>query len=299
MIDKNIFKKAMAIKDDSSVMADSQRPTFLYNCQLDDKGIRAVQNGDGLDSSMTNTEQEQLKEFSQNIMLDFPCSIAEFIAWVKRNGLAEIVEWSELDDQYLTLKNIAKINAKRPRPTPPLQDILSTHIKPNDAHIETLTVLYRGMYRLQEKINSYDNNIRSDISIIEAKKAELQKKVEEINSVVETPLKAMSQASEPLRIANVKSPKSQAKVGRRNALHDLIKRIDEYLSERYKRRPKADQVWNELKNNHNQHDEEEIIQEVTKDLVFWVSMYGSEPTLKRSSFPATLSRLRRKKLLQN
>ncbi len=91
-----------------------------------------------------------------------------------------------------------------------------------------------------------------------------------------------------------KQPRQKAQKQRNNQLHDLLWKIYTYLDEQ-DNPPTAQDVWNELIVNHKKHDTEEIIQEVTPDMIYWESFYCSENALKRSSFNKTLSIIKKKR----
>jgi hypothetical protein len=91
----------------------------------------------------------------------------------------------------------------------------------------------------------------------------------------------------------VKTPKSKntkikSPIKRSSQLHQLIWKVYQSLTE-----PKAQDVWKELRRNHNNHDIENIIQEITAEKIMWCSSYGKEQTLLRSSFDKTLSNIKK------
>lgn len=79
---------------------------------------------------------------------------------------------------------------------------------------------------------------------------------------------------------------------RESQLHILIWRVYQYLVIN-KQRKTAQSVWNEIQHRYENHDEEKIIQEVTSDVILWVSGYGNELKLMRSSFDKTFSNLKK------
>jgi len=74
-------------------------------------------------------------------------------------------------------------------------------------------------------------------------------------------------------------------------LHCLIWRAYQHLLSK-SGKVTAQQVWDEIRYRHKNHDEDEIIQEVTHELIEWCSRQGNEQNLKRSSFDKTLSNLK-------
>lgn len=78
---------------------------------------------------------------------------------------------------------------------------------------------------------------------------------------------------------------------RTNQLHCLIWRVYQHLISK-SGKVTAQQVWYEIQRRHKNHDEDEIIQEVTTESIAWCSRHGNEQTLKRSVFDKTLSTLK-------
>lgn len=87
----------------------------------------------------------------------------------------------------------------------------------------------------------------------------------------------------------VGSSDTQAK---ESQLHVFIWRVYQFLNANGKKST-AQKAWNEIQHRHKQHDTENIIQEVTTDVIIWCSGYGNEQQLKRSSFDKTLSNLKK------
>ena len=102
------------------------------------------------------------------------------------------------------------------------------------------------------------------------------------------------QAPEPIYQPNLDTiKKSVEKRGREHQLHTLILKIDIALTNEGIR-PTAQDVWNEIEKNHNEYDDEAIIQEVKDNTIFWISKWGAEQTLAMTSFFVTLSDIRKK-----
>jgi len=78
---------------------------------------------------------------------------------------------------------------------------------------------------------------------------------------------------------------------RQSQLYIFIWRVHQFLSQKMK--PTAQQLWNEIKHRHENHDTEKIIQEVDCEQILWCSGYGNEQRLQRISFDKTLSNLRK------
>lgn len=73
-------------------------------------------------------------------------------------------------------------------------------------------------------------------------------------------------------------------------LHALIWRVRQFV---YKDgEGSAQKVWIEIRHRHEQHDTEEIIQEVTAAEILWRSAGGSEQKFRRRSLDSLLSRLK-------
>lgn len=79
--------------------------------------------------------------------------------------------------------------------------------------------------------------------------------------------------------------------GKNSQLHAFIWRVYQYLSEQNP--PKAQMVWHEIQNRHKDHDNDEIIQEVTAREILWRSSYGNEQKLSRNSFDKTISNIKK------
>lgn len=87
---------------------------------------------------------------------------------------------------------------------------------------------------------------------------------------------------------------SQRRVGnggsRENQLHTLIWRVYCALGEGSSWKA----VWNEIQHNHDEYDNEGIIQEVTDTAIHWKSRRGKEQSLEYTSFAATLTAIKKK-----
>jgi len=103
--------------------------------------------------------------------------------------------------------------------------------------------------------------------------------------------KPTSQMIKDLLLNDVDNTISSAKEKRSNQLHCLIWRIRQYLLESQNEKVTAKLIWDELKNHHENHDSEEIIQEVTRDKIVWISFNGHEQSLARKSFPSAVAKL--------
>jgi hypothetical protein len=68
---------------------------------------------------------------------------------------------------------------------------------------------------------------------------------------------------------------------RASQLHSFIWRVRQHIYSTGK--GSAQKVWNEIRRHHDQHDTDEIIQEVTATEILWRSVYGNEPKFKRTS----------------
>ena len=81
-----------------------------------------------------------------------------------------------------------------------------------------------------------------------------------------------------------------------NQLHQLLIHIDEELEKELGKRPSCKDIQKALESRHEQYDNENIIQEIDEDNIYWKSKYGREQTLKFSSLAATISTVRGRKL---
>ena len=87
---------------------------------------------------------------------------------------------------------------------------------------------------------------------------------------------------------------SSAPDTRQSQLYIFIWRVYQTFLSRKNKMPTAQQVWSEIQHHHAIHDTEEIIQEVTGNLIEWRSGYGNEQKLTRNSFDKTLSNIKSK-----
>jgi hypothetical protein len=87
---------------------------------------------------------------------------------------------------------------------------------------------------------------------------------------------------------------------RENDLHPFIERVDQALEIRLGKPPTARQVWNEIKNNHSEYDEENIFHKIENGKLEWRNSKGEISTLKRKgSLDTLLSNLRKNRQISN
>ena len=90
---------------------------------------------------------------------------------------------------------------------------------------------------------------------------------------------------------------NDSSIKRASQLHIFIWRVYKELCN--KQKPTAQNVWNEIKNNFEEYDNDKIIQEISDDNeILWSSGYGNEQSLKRSSFDKTLSVIKKNPLFK-
>ena len=89
------------------------------------------------------------------------------------------------------------------------------------------------------------------------------------------------------------SPRQPIKQKRKNQLHELIGKVSSSLFDRG-RKLTAKDVWAEVKENHEEYDDECIIQDVTDEKILWISKGGNEQKLHRNSFDPVLSKTKKK-----
>ena len=89
------------------------------------------------------------------------------------------------------------------------------------------------------------------------------------------------------------SPRQPIKQKRKNQLHELIGKVYLSLCDRG-RKPTAKAVWAEMKKNHEEYDDECIIQDITDEEILWKSKNGNEQKLQRKSFDPVLSKTKKK-----
>lgn len=91
----------------------------------------------------------------------------------------------------------------------------------------------------------------------------------------------------------INSNNNQMSNERDSQLHEVIWTVYIYLKENPPKKFTANDVWKEIKKNYAEHDVGEIIDEVTEDTIFWTSTYGNSQSLKKSSLPSLLTRLKK------
>jgi hypothetical protein len=79
-----------------------------------------------------------------------------------------------------------------------------------------------------------------------------------------------------------------------NEIRDVIWRVYCDLKERHDA-PTSGQVWQKLQWNYKKYDTEEIIDEITREMIVWTNFKGSRRTLKESSLKGTLCEIKKKK----
>ena len=89
------------------------------------------------------------------------------------------------------------------------------------------------------------------------------------------------------------SPRQPIKQKRKNQLHELIGKVSSSLFDRG-RKPTGKAVWAEMKENHEEYDDECIIQDFTDEEISWKSAGGNEQKLHRNSFDPVLSKTKKK-----
>lgn len=78
---------------------------------------------------------------------------------------------------------------------------------------------------------------------------------------------------------------------RQSQLYIFIWRVHQSLSE--KKKPTAQELWNEIQHRYKDHDIDGIIQEVDSRQILWCSGYGNEQRQLRTTFDKTLSNIRK------
>ena len=89
------------------------------------------------------------------------------------------------------------------------------------------------------------------------------------------------------------SPRQPIKQKRKNQLHELIGKVSSSLFDG-EGKPTAKAVWAEMKKNHEEYDDECIIQDITDEEILWKSKNGNEQKLQRNSFDPVLSKTKKK-----
>ena len=89
------------------------------------------------------------------------------------------------------------------------------------------------------------------------------------------------------------SPRQPIKQKRKNQLHELIGKVSSSLFDG-EGKPTAKAVWAEMKKNHEEYDDECIIQDITDEEILWKSAGGNEQKLHRNSFDPVLSKTKKK-----
>jgi len=93
----------------------------------------------------------------------------------------------------------------------------------------------------------------------------------------------------------INQPLENKVMTRRNQLHALIDKVDIEVAASKKSQPMARDIWFALKKHYKQYDDEEIIQEITPDIIYWISKDGNEQNMKYSTFKKQLSIIRKKR----
>ena len=88
------------------------------------------------------------------------------------------------------------------------------------------------------------------------------------------------------------SPSQPIKQKRTNQLHELIGKVSSSLFDG-EGKPTAKSVWAEMKKNHEEYDDECIIQDFTDEEILWKSKNGNEQKLHRNSFAPVLSKTKK------
>ncbi|AUM12470.1 hypothetical protein [Ketobacter alkanivorans] len=99
------------------------------------------------------------------------------------------------------------------------------------------------------------------------------------------------------KIANTSAPATSCQpsvVTRTNQLHQLLMKIDEHLEKTLGKKPALKLIQKTLESHYAQFDDENIIQEIDEDTIYWRSKHGSEQKLSFGSLSATISKLRRR-----
>lgn len=173
--------------------------------------------------------------------------------------LSELNQHTSLTDQVLNTGITAQI----------AQDML----EPHRSLTESLQLRLRS-YEPEEKPKETEKQLRKTIK---QKDEQLELRNKEIAE-----FKALLTAR-----------KKQEKRIRVHQLHSLIRNVDIALTEN-ELKPSAQAVWNEIEKNHDEYDDEAIIQEVKDNTIYWKSKGGKEQTLLMTSFSPTLSAIRKK-----
>ncbi len=232
MIDMELFLALMDESSYSNRVSEAEQPAFLDNRIINESGIRAVRVENYILQQLTNGERQQLILDEDDSSLTFPCSLAEFRAWVINNGYKDLVDWSNLNDENEKIKTIAKLNAERLRirkSDVSTDDILSKDIRPADGNIDALTELYCWKSMLRRAIKDLDYKSSSNPQDTEIQKAKMKQKIEDIDKAIAAPLNLVKEVK-PASNGKTKSSK------RSNALHDLIAIVDCHLRHRLQKK---------------------------------------------------------------
>ena len=85
---------------------------------------------------------------------------------------------------------------------------------------------------------------------------------------------------------------AESQVSKRTSqLYVFIWRVHNFLNK--EKKPTAQQVWNEIQQRHQDHDDSKIFQSVDGTEISWCSGYGNEQKLTRTTFNKTLSNIRK------
>jgi len=108
----------------------------------------------------------------------------------------------------------------------------------------------------------------------------------------------INKTNEVLATASNSPNNNASQLKRTSQLHSLIAEVYSYLD--VNKKPKtAQKVWDEIRHRAQEYEGGDIIQEVTKDALLWVSGGQNEGKLKRLSFDSLFSKLKRKLICRN
>lgn len=288
MIDMQLFLTLMGAPTYSDRLSEDEKPAFLDNRTIDEQGIKAMSVEAQTFQLLTEAEREQVVLDEDNSSLSFPCSLAEFRSWIINNGYQDIVDWENLKKEHEANKILAKLKGERLSiriSGMSIDEICSKDIRPAHGNFDLLAELYCWRKIIENKITELSKYRKHELSTTESLKVKLTQKIQKIDQAINSPITASS---------DVPANQNPKDTHRENELHRLINHVDQQLQKQHGKRPSYKTVWNEIEKKHLIHDKLEIIDEVTKNVIFWTSSHGNRSRLNHSSFSKTLSIVRKK-----
>jgi hypothetical protein len=290
-------------------LLDLENPSefcFANDCIMDDSGIFAMPIDKHTRDILIGDEWDTRKQFEEDIKLKLPCSPEILTLWLKKNGFDDLLE------KLSRIKGIAHTKALRKVGSP------SSYTDPQRSHniVSANKVLNSVLIKANGDLHQYTQlNIQKLILEIEQQRIQkasyndevdrakqldtISNKIKEINwflddcPLVVDPTTIIHKYSGLTSSTTLNiSANNLLPAKRTSQIISLTWRV--YLQLTKEKKPtSAQKVWSEIRVNHANYEDGDIIQEVTKDNIYWTSAQQNEQNLKRSSFDSALSKLKK------